>query len=100
MDIEGTSNGITKAEEHHGRNPTARILQRKAVFGELVPLCSTPDKMVYGARRVDFGCILAGFVCPLFARQDMEVIVCCVSSRVALGADGRAEDDQVFVYAY
>jgi hypothetical protein len=51
--------------------------------------------VVDAALGVDLGLVLAGRVGELGAREDVEVVVGRVAARVALGADGGAEDDQV-----
>lgn len=56
--------------------------------------------MVDGTRRVDLRRVLAGDVGGLRARQDVEVVIGRVPARVAFGADGRAEDDEVFGNAW
>ena len=56
--------------------------------------------MVHRAGRVDFGFEGAGDVSELRAGQDVEVVVGGVAAGVAFGADGGAEDDKVFGYAW
>jgi hypothetical protein len=56
--------------------------------------------VVHRARRVDFGLEVAGDVRELRAGQDVEVVVGRVAAGVAFGSDGRAEDDEVFGYAW
>ena len=56
--------------------------------------------MVHGAGRVDLGLELARDVGQLGAGQDVEVVVGGVAAGVAFGADGGAEDDEVFGYAW
>lgn len=48
------------------------------------------------ALRVDLGLILAGHVGGLGAREDVEVVIGRVAACVSLGANGGAEDDEVF----
>ena len=45
--------------------------------------------------RVDLRLVFPRHVGRLGPRQDVEVVVGCVPARVALGADGGAEDDEV-----
>lgn len=97
--VEGAGDGVAEAEEHHGRDPAARVLEGEAVLGDLVALDVAADQVVDAARRVDLGRVLARLVGPLLARQDVKVVVGRVSSRVALGADGRAKNDQILGYA-
>jgi hypothetical protein len=56
--------------------------------------------VVHGAGRVDFGLELAGDVGELSSGQDVEVVIGGVATGVAFGADGGAEDDEVFGYAW
>lgn len=51
--------------------------------------------MVHVTRQVHFPREGASLVRRLLAREDVEVVVGGVAARVALGAYGRAEDDQV-----
>lgn len=51
--------------------------------------------MVDGAGGVDLGLVGAGKVGALLAGEDVEVVVGGVATGVALGTDGRAEDDEV-----
>lgn len=50
---------------------------------------------MHAACRVDLGLEFAGDVGQLGAVQDVEVVVGCVTARVALGADSSSKDDQV-----
>ena len=52
--------------------------------------------MVHGAGRIDFRLELAGDVGQLGAGQDVEVVVGGVAAGVAFGADGCAENDEIF----
>jgi hypothetical protein len=89
--------GIPK--EQHRRDPAARVLERKARRVHLVLLDLAAAQMVHRAGRVDLGLEVAGGVGELGSRQDVEVVVGRVAAGVALGADGCAEDDEVFGYA-
>lgn len=93
--VEGAGQAVGEAEEEHGRDPAAGVLEREAALGHLVLLHDAPLQVVHAAGRVDLGLELAGDVGPLLARQDVEVVVRRVSPRVAFGADGRAEDDEI-----
>lgn len=92
-EIERREEGVGVAEEEHGRNPAARVLEREAGGLHLVLLDVAAAQVVHGARRVDFRLELAGHVGQLRARQDVEVVVRRVAARVPFGADGGAEDD-------
>lgn len=52
--------------------------------------------MVHGTGRVDFSFEGARDVGKLRASQDVEVVVGGVAAGVTFGADGGAEDDEVF----
>ncbi len=54
---------------------------------------------MYGALGVDLRLEGAGYIGGLRAGEDVEVVVSGVAAAVALGADGCAEDDEVFSYA-
>lgn len=56
--------------------------------------------MMHGALRVDFRLEASGRVGVLHAVQDVEVVVGGVSACVAFGADGCAEDDEVFGHTW
>lgn len=87
---------ISIPEEQHRRNPAARVLEREAGRVRLVLLDFAAAQVVHGAGRVDFGLESAGDVGELGAGQDVEVVVGGVAAGVAFGADGGAEDDEVF----
>lgn len=91
---------IRVPKEQHRRNPAARVLEREARRLHLVLLDFATAQVVHGAGRVDFGLELAGDVGELCAGQDVEVVVGGVAAGVAFGADGGAEDDEVFGYAW
>lgn len=84
------------AKEQHGRDPAARVLEREAGRVHLVLLDLAAAQVVHAAGRVDLGRELAGHVGQLRAGQDVEVVVGRVAAGVAFGADGGAEDDEVF----
>ena len=69
------------------------------MLGNLVALDFAADQVVDAARRVDLARVLARLVGPLLARQDVEVVVGRMSTRVALGTDGRTKNDQILGYA-
>jgi hypothetical protein len=56
--------------------------------------------VVHGARAVDFRLEGARREGQLRAREDVEVVVGGVAAGVAFGAEGRAEDDEVFGYTW
>lgn len=56
--------------------------------------------MVDAALGVDLGLVLAGDVGELGADEDVEVVVGRMAARVALGADGGAEDDEILGDAF
>lgn len=55
---------------------------------------------MYTSRRVNFWFVgvCGRVVGQLSACENVEVVVGCVSARVAFGSDGCAEDDEVFGY--
>lgn len=99
-DVERAREAVGETEEQHGRDPAAGVLEREAALGHLVLLHVAPVEVVDGAWRVHLGRVLAGDVGELGARQDVEIVVGRVTAGVALGADGCAEDDEVFGYAF
>lgn len=56
--------------------------------------------MMYTSRRVNFWFVgvCGRVVGQLSAGENVEVVVGCVSARVAFGSEGCAEDDEVFGY--
>jgi hypothetical protein len=86
-EVEGARQTIAETEEHHGRDPAARVLEREAAVGHLVLLDGAAAQVVHAARVVDLGLVLAGDVGELCAGKDVEVIVGCVAAGVALCAD-------------
>jgi hypothetical protein len=46
--------------------------------------------MVHAALRINFWLVGARSVCELRARQDVEVVVCSMTTRVPFGANGSA----------
>ena len=90
VEVEGAGERVGIAEEEHGWNPAARILHGEAVLGDAILLDLAAPHPVHTARRVHFTLVLAGHVRPLLARQDVEVVVGRVPTRVALGADSGA----------
>lgn len=92
-EVEGGGEAVGEAEEEHGGDPAAGVLEGEAALGHLVLLDDAADEVVDGARLVDLGLVGAGGVGELGAREDVEVVVGRVAPRVALGADGGAEDD-------
>ncbi|KAG5912919.1 hypothetical protein E4U53_005095 [Claviceps sorghi] len=81
---------VRVAEEEHGRDPAARVLEREAALGHLVLLHLAAAQVVDAAGGVNLCGVLAGHVGPLLAVEDVEVVVCGVAAGVALGADGGA----------
>ena len=94
-EIQGTGEGIGVAEEQHGRDPAAGVLESEAGGLHLVLLDLAALQVVDGAGGVDLGLEGAGQVGELGAGEDVEVVVGGVAAGVALGADGGAEDDEV-----
>ena len=94
-EVEGAGQAVGEAEEEHGGDPAAGVLEREAALGHLVLLDVAAAQVVYAAGRVHLGLVLSGDVGRLYAREDVEVVVGRVAARVALGADGGAEDDEV-----
>lgn len=99
-EIQRAGQAVGKPKEEHGRDPAARVLEREAGLGHLVLLDVAAAQVVHAARRVDFGLVLAGHVGHLRAGEDVEVVVGGVPAAVAFCADGGAEDDEIFGYAY
>lgn len=95
MEVEGAGEGVGVPEEEHGGDPAAGVLEGEAVLGHAVLLDDAAAEVVDGAGGVDLGLEVAGGVGELRAREDVEVVVGRVAARVALGADGGAEDDEV-----
>ncbi len=52
-------------------------------------------QVVHGARTVDLHGEIRGIERPLLPNEDVEVVVGSVHAGVALGTEGRAEDDEV-----
>lgn len=98
--IQRTTKRIRIPKPHHRRNPTSRILERKTRTFHFVLFDLPSSQMMYISRRVDFWFVgVCGWVVgQLSAGENVEVVVCCVSARVAFGSDGCAEDDEVFGY--
>lgn len=94
-EVEGAEEAVGEAEEQHGGDPAAGVLEGKAALGHLVLLDGAAAEVVDAARGEDLGLVVARRVGPLLPRQDVEVVVRGVAARVALGADRRPEDDQV-----
>lgn len=90
-DVERARQAVGEAKEHHGRDPAARVLERKAALGHLVLLHVATAQVVHAALRVHLGLVRAGRVGRLHARQDVEVVVGRVPARVAFRADCCAE---------
>lgn len=94
-EVEGAEEAVGEAEEQHGGDPAAGVLEGEAALGHLVLLDGAAAEVVDAARGEDLGLVVARRVGPLLPRQDVEVVVRGVAARVALGADRRPEDDQV-----
>lgn len=71
------------------------ILQSETALGHLVLLDPAPFKVVDAARWVDLGLVLSRYVREFGTSQDVEVVVSRVATRVPLGADSSAEDDEI-----
>lgn len=87
-EVQGAREGIGKAEEQHGWDPAARILQRKARSLHAVLLNLAAAEMVHAASGIDLGREFTGHVCQLCALENVEVVIGGVSACVAFGADG------------
>lgn len=90
LHVEGARQAVGEAEEEHGRDPAAGVLEREAALGHLVLLHHAAAQVVHAALRVHLRLVLARHVGHLRARQDVEVVVGRVPARVALCADGGA----------
>ncbi|KAK1247878.1 hypothetical protein MKX07_000766 [Trichoderma sp. CBMAI-0711] len=88
--FESAGQAIGEAEEEHGRDPAAGVLERKAGLGHLVLLRVAAAQVVHAAGRVDLWLVLAGDVGELRAGEDVEVVVGGVAAGVAFCADGGA----------
>lgn len=99
-EVEGGAEAVGEAEEEHGGDPAAGVLEGEAALGHLVLLGGAAYEVVDAALGVDLGFVLAGDVGELGAREDVEVVVGGMASRVALGADGGTEDDEVLGDTY
>ena len=95
-EVQRRRESVGVSEEEHRRDPAARVLEREAGRVHLVLLDFAAAQVVHGAGRVDLGLELAGDVGQLGAGQDVEVVVGGVAAGVAFGADGGAENDEVF----
>lgn len=73
----------------------ARRTESIGLSGHLVASGNTAAHEVHVSRAVDAGLELADLIRVLFSLDDGEVIVRKETSRVALGSDGRSEDDEV-----
>ena len=91
-----TDTGIGVSEEQHGRDPSARILEGKARRLHLVLLDVAAAQVVDAALGIDLGLVGTGDVGELGAVEDVEVVVGGVAAGVAFGADGCAENDEIF----
>lgn len=79
---------VRVAEAQHGRDPTARVLEREARIVHLVLLDRAATQVVHASLRVDLRLVRAWAVCQLRPGEDVEVVVGCVPARVPFGADG------------
>jgi len=61
-----------------------------------VLFCNSPREEMNVTGLVSLHLKCAGFKRPLFADQDMEVIICSVQSGMALRAKGSSKDDEIF----
>lgn len=87
-EVERAGEGIGVAEEQHGRDPAAGVLEGEARAVHLVLLDLAADQVVHSTSGVLLGHEGSGDVCELFTVQDVEVVICGVAAGVALGADG------------
>lgn len=86
--IQSTGKTIRKSEEQHWRDPSTSVLKSKASFVHLVLLNSTTTKMMNTSLRIDFWLKVSWRVSELSTSDDVEVIICCVATRVAFCSDG------------
>lgn len=96
VQVEGGEEAVGEAEEHHGWDPAAGVLEREAALGHLVLLHGSPAQVVYRPGGEDLGLVVARCVGPLLPCQDVEVVVRGMSTGVSFRAHGCAEDDEVF----
>lgn len=89
-EVERAGQAVGEAEEEHGRDPAARVLEREAGLGHLVLLDVAAAQVVHASRRVDLGLVLARHVGHLGAGEDVEVVVGGVAAAVAFCSDGGA----------
>ena len=71
---------IRISKEQHWRNPSSRILQRKAICRHSVLLHIASTKMMNRSNGIHFGIVGSWFVCELGALEDVKVIVGSVPS--------------------
>lgn len=88
--VESAGKAVGKAKEHHWGNPATGILEGKAIVRHTVLLDVAAVQVMDIARTVDLGLEFARHVGPLFASQDVEIVIGSVAAAVALGADGSA----------
>lgn len=89
-EVERAGEEVGEAEEEHGRDPAPGVLEREAGVGAPVLLDVAARQVVHRPGGVHLGLVLARHVGTLLARDDVEVVVGCVSPAVAFGADGGA----------
>lgn len=94
-EVQGAGEGIGVAEEQHGRDPATSVLESEAGRVHLVLLDLAALQVVDGTGGVGLGLEGARNVGQLGSGEDVEVVVSGVTTSVALGTDGGAEDDQV-----
>lgn len=87
-------------KRHHGRDPSSRILEGETRTLHLVLLDVAAAEMVYRTHGVNLWLELAGDEGELFAFENVEVIVGGMATGVTFGSEGRAEDYEVFSYAW
>jgi hypothetical protein len=95
-EVERRAQAIGEAKEQHWRDPAPSVLEGEAALRHLVLLHGATVQVVHGTRRVNLREVLAWCVCPLLARQDVEIVISRVAAGMALRADSRAEDDEIF----
>ena len=69
------------------RDQGSDVDSRKTPLVHLILLHRAPNKMMHRALGIDLSLILARRICQLSATDDVEIVVCGVSARVALCAD-------------
>ena len=93
--IERATKRVSETKWHHGRNPSLRKLQRKALLGHRILNRSAPLQMVLVTRSIGDGVQTMRIGGLLLANKNGEVVVSQVDARVTFRLEGGAEEDQV-----